>query len=172
MDRNRLAKLLIIFAALNFSACGGAAVSAGGDSKTAPTPPAADAAAPAPRVGANAATPAAATTLPQSSGGAAGRQGASPASGPRGAGSAPPAVMPTPQVGTGGNDFFLFTQARAALNNDSELKAANLVIEVKGGVVTLNGAVASASLKSKAEQLARDAGAKAVRNQLRVSGGR
>ncbi len=65
--------------------------------------------------------------------------------------SAPPAKVPTPQIGSGGNDFFLFTQARAAVNADPELKAANLVIEVKDGVVTLSGTVASAALKSKAE---------------------
>jgi osmotically-inducible protein OsmY len=35
--------------------------------------------------------------------------------------------------------------------------------------VTLSGTVASAALKSKAEQLARGAGPKDVRNQLRVS---
>ncbi|HEX8293485.1 MAG TPA: BON domain-containing protein [Pyrinomonadaceae bacterium] len=80
--------------------------------------------------------------------------------------------MPTPQIGSGGNDFFLFTQARAAINNDSDLKAANVVVDVKGGVVTLSGAVANAALKSKAEQLARGAGSKEVRNQLRVSAGR
>ena len=44
------------------------------------------------------------------------------------------------------------------------------VIEVKEGVVTLSGTVASAALKSKAEQLARGAGSKGVKNQLRVSG--
>jgi osmotically-inducible protein OsmY len=80
--------------------------------------------------------------------------------------------MPTPQIGSGGNDLFLFTQARSAINNDSDLKAANVVIDVKGGVVTLSGTVASAALKSKAEQLARGAGSKEVRNQLQVAGGR
>jgi osmotically-inducible protein OsmY len=80
--------------------------------------------------------------------------------------------MPTPRIGSGGNDLFLFTQARAAINDDADLKAANLVIEVKEGVVTLSGAVASAALKSKAEQLARGAGAKDVRNQIRVSAAR
>lgn len=89
----------------------------------------------------------------------------------RKAGGAPAAKMPTPQIGSGGNDFFLFTQARAAINNDPDLKAASVVVEVKGGVVTLSGTVANAALKSKAEQLARGAGSKEVRNQLRVSGG-
>jgi hypothetical protein len=35
----------------------------------------------------------------------------------------------------------------------------------------LSGMVASATLKSKAEQLVREAGPKTVRNQLRVSAG-
>lgn len=175
MDRNRLVKLLIITATLNFSACGGAAEKAGGDTKTANTSPAVNAPAPPPKTDgvANAvATPAAATTLPASTGGAATGQGASNASESRRAGGAPPANMPTPQIGTGGNDFFLFTQARAAIQNDADLKAANVVIDVKGGVVTLSGTVANAALKSKAEQLARGAGSKEVRNQLRVSAGR
>jgi len=99
-------------------------------------------------------------------------QGTPPASESRAARGAPPAKMPTPQVGSGGNDLFLFTQARAAVNADPELKAANLIVEVKEGVVTLSGTVASAALKAKAEELARGAGVKAVRNQLRVSAGK
>jgi osmotically-inducible protein OsmY len=79
--------------------------------------------------------------------------------------------MPTPRIGSGGNDFFLFTQARAAINADPELKGANVVLDVKEGTVTLSGTVASAAQKSKAEQLVREAGLKAVRNQLRVGTG-
>jgi hypothetical protein len=107
-----------------------------------------------------------------SSGEAAARPSTSPASGSRGAGSAPQAKAPAPQIGSGGNDLFLFTQARAAVNDDADLKAANLIIEVKEGVVTLSGNVASAALKSKAEELARGVGAKDVKNQLRVSAAR
>jgi hypothetical protein len=175
MDRNGLIKLLIISAALNFSACGGAVEKAGGDSKAAVASPGVNAATPPPKTDsvANAvATPAAATTLPASAGEPAARQGASTASESRKAGGAPAAKMPSPQIGSGGNDLFLFTQARAAINSDSDLKAANVVVDVKGGVVTLSGAVTSAALKSKAEQLARGAGAKEVRNQLRISAGR
>lgn len=80
--------------------------------------------------------------------------------------------MPKPQIGSGGNDLFLFTQARAAINNDADLKAANVVVDVKEGVVTLSGTVASAALKSKAEELARGVGPKDVKNQLKVSAGR
>ncbi|MCM3874663.1 MAG: BON domain-containing protein [Pyrinomonadaceae bacterium] len=82
----------------------------------------------------------------------------------------PVSGVPTPQVGTGGSDFFLFTQARAALGADEELKAANVVIDVKAGLLTLSGTVANADQKSKAEQLVRAVdGVKAVKNQLRIS---
>jgi len=80
------------------------------------------------------------------------------------------ASVPPPQVGTGGSDFFLFTQARSALGADNGLKAANIVIDVKSGLLTLSGTVANADQKSKAEQLVRAVdGVKAVKNQLRVS---
>lgn len=80
--------------------------------------------------------------------------------------------IPKPQIGTGGSDFFLFTQARSALSADAELKAANIMIDVKAGVLTLSGTVANAAQKSKAEQMVRSlGGVKAVKNQLRVSGG-
>lgn len=178
MNRNRLAYILTLAAALNFSGCGGAAESAGGDGKAAAATPAANAATnPTPAAAAVNANTAAASTeagaaAPTSAGEAAGRQAAPTASPSRGAGGATPAKAPTPQIGSGGNDFFLFTQARAAINNDPELKAANLVVEVKEGVVTLSGTVASAALKSKAEELARGAGSKSVRNQLRVAAAR
>jgi hyperosmotically inducible periplasmic protein len=171
MIRNRLAKLLIIAAALNFSACGGVNEKTGGDGKAADAAPSVNA--PSPTPAANVATTA--DTTPNSkapSGVATARPGASPTSESRGTGNAPPAKMPTPQIGSGGNDLFLFTKARAAVNADPELKAANLIVEVKEGVVTLSGTVASAALKSKAEELARGAGPKDVRNQLRVSAGK
>lgn len=175
MNRNRLAYILILTAALNFSACGGPAESAGGNNnKAAAATPAANAATnPAPATAAvNANTVAASAetvaATPAPVGDAAARQATPAASPSRTSGSTPTAKAPAPQIGSGGNDFFLFTQARAAINNDPELKAANLIVEVKEGVVTLSGTVASAALKSKAEQLARGAGSKSVRNQLRV----
>lgn len=80
------------------------------------------------------------------------------------------AGAPSPQINTGGSDFFLFTQARAALGADHELKAANIVIDVKAGLLTLGGTVANAEQKSKAEQLVRAVeGVKAVKNRLRIS---
>jgi hyperosmotically inducible protein len=180
MKRNGLIKLLILVAALNYSGCGGAANSAGGDSKTASASTGVNAASPTPTaesVASAVATPAAAPAATVSAGdaAAAARQGSSstsPTSETRNANSAPQAKMPKPQIGSGGNDLFLFTQARAAINNDADLKAANVVVDVKEGVVTLSGTVASAALKSKAEELARGVGPKDVKNQLKVSAGR
>lgn len=176
MDRNRLAHLIILAAALGLSACGGAAESSGGDTKAANVSPAANAASPAPSTDSTAGvtTPNANTApaVPASASVPAAQQGTSPAPESRASVNAPSAKMPKPQIGSGGSDLFLFTQARAAINNDADLKAANLIVEVKEGVVTLSGNVASAALKSKAEELARGAGAKDVKNQLRVSAGR
>lgn len=82
------------------------------------------------------------------------------------------ATAPKPQIGSGGNDFYLFTQARAALAADPELKGANFILEVKEGVLTLSGAVASAEQKSRAEQVVRGvSGVKSVKNQIKVSAG-
>lgn len=79
---------------------------------------------------------------------------------------------PDPKIGTGGNDFYLFTQARGVLNADSELKNSNIVIDVKNGNATLSGTVSNAEQKSRAEQLVRALnGITGVKNQLNVSAG-
>jgi osmotically-inducible protein OsmY len=161
MNRDRFAHLIILAAALGFAACGGAADNPGGDSKTANTSQTVNAASTAP------ATDGAANAAAMSTNTAPAPAPASSASA-----NAPAVKTPKPQIGSGGNDLFLFTQARAAVNDDADLKASNLIIEVKEGVVTLSGNVASAALKSKAGELARGAGAKDVKNQLRVSAGR
>lgn len=172
MNRNR--QVILLAAALVFSGCGAAGEKAGGESTGAAAASNVGAPSPAPSADGGAdGTPANASAVAPTSStkGGAGQQGASRAGGPRGAADTPPAKMPTPQIGSGGNDFFLFTQARAAVNADPELKAANLVLDVKEGVVTLSGAVASAAQKSRAEQLVREAGSQTVKNQLRVSAG-
>ncbi|MCA1616914.1 MAG: glycosyltransferase, partial [Acidobacteria bacterium] len=121
--------------------------------------------------GANAANAVTGTT-PPAAGGAAARPGATPAGGSRTASSAAPANVPKPQIGSGGNDLYLFTRARGVIGTDAELKAANIVVEVKDGVATLSGTVASDAQKSKAEQLTLGVGVKTVKNQLRVSAGK
>lgn len=78
---------------------------------------------------------------------------------------------PNPQIGTGGNDLFLLTQTRAVLDADTELKTSKITVDVRAGVLTLNGTVANATQKVKAEQLVRRVdGVKEVRNRLRMQG--
>ena len=165
MDTNRLKILITLAAALTLVGCDAAPEKAGRDSASAvsnansrsPTPAAAEVS-----NAATANTPAPSNPTPA---------GASQVNADRAAKGASAAAVPTPRIGSGGNDFFLFTQARAAINSDAELRAANPTLDVKEGVATLTGTVANAALKAKAEDLVRDAGSKAVRNQLRVSAG-
>lgn len=85
-------------------------------------------------------------------------------------GNAQPSSMPQPQIGTGGNDFFQFTKARAAIDADPDLKSTNIVIDVKDGVLTMSGTVASADQKLKAERLMSGvAGFKKVNNRLQIT---
>lgn len=80
------------------------------------------------------------------------------------------ANAPSSQIGSGGNDLFLFTKARSALDSAAGLKSSTITIEVKAGVVTLSGAVANAAHKSQAEQLVREVdGVRAVNNRLRIA---
>jgi len=79
---------------------------------------------------------------------------------------------PEPKLGSGGNDFYLFTKARGALNADDELKNSNVIINISEGVLTLTGTIANPSQKTRAEQLMRSVeGVKGVKNQLRISAG-
>lgn len=166
--------LLALAAAAGLSGCGGAAGDAGGNGARVAASPGANVAGPAPAAGgANQIGPAggAAVSPSPSAAGGATQPSANLRGGGRG-GDAQQAKAPAPQIGSGGNDFSLFTQARGALNSDAELKAANITVEVKEGVVTLSGALASDGQKSKAERLVRAVGGvKDVKNQLRVSGG-
>ncbi len=83
--------------------------------------------------------------------------------------SSPPVKDPTPQIGSGGSDLVLFTQARGALSSDQELLNA-VIIEIKEGNVTLTGNVSSAAQKTKAGQLVQAVkGVKSVKNNLRVA---
>lgn len=78
------------------------------------------------------------------------------------------AKEPVPQIGSGGNDLVLFTQARNALNSEQEL-INSVIIEIKEGNVTLTGSVTSAAQKAKAGQLVQSVkGIKSVKNNLRV----
>lgn len=175
MNRNRLNILLIVAALLVLSGCSDSGEKAGGKSADATAPSNSNAAsvAPTPDGVANVTTASGASVGPAQPAANAGvaQPVASPGGGTRGGNNAPPAKMPTPQIGSGGNDFYLFTKARGALSADAELKAANVVVDVKEGNITLSGTVKSAEQKSKAEQLVRAVGSKSIKNQLRVSNG-
>lgn len=175
MKRNRLLILLTLAAASVLSGCGGAAERAGDNSARPAAPPDVNASSAAPAAdGAARAAPAdgAVAAPPPSAAGGATQPDTTLKGGERGVVKVQQANTPKPRIGSGGNDFFLFTQARGALNADAELKAANVTVEVKEGVVTLSGALASAAQKSKAEQLVRAVGGvRDVKNRLRVSGG-
>jgi len=81
----------------------------------------------------------------------------------------PPVKIPTPQIGSGGDDLVLFTQVRGALSPDQELQNA-VIIEIKEGNVTLTGNVSSAAQKTKAGRLVQAVkGIKSVQNNLRVT---
>ncbi len=167
MDRNNLAASLAFCAALALSGCAGAGSASGGSGNAVNNTQPAGAVANA--------TPATNTTQappPPSAGNNATAAAVTTPTGAGGGEKAKAADVPRPQIGSGGNDLFLFTQARAALGSDAELKGANPVVEVKDGVLTLSGTVTTAAQKSRAEQVARGInGVKAVRNQLRVSAG-
>ncbi|MDT7808845.1 MAG: hypothetical protein QOJ70_2658 [Acidobacteriota bacterium] len=176
MNINRAAILIILGAGLALSACGGAVDKTSSDNSTAPNTTinvntAASSSTTGGGANANAVNANAVATNTMAGGAASPQQpGASQSSASHGASNTAPTKVPTPQIGSGGNDFFLFTKVHAAFNNDPELKTANVVIDVKDGVVTLSGTVANAALKSKAEELARGTGTKSIKNQLRVAG--
>ncbi|MCA1634754.1 MAG: BON domain-containing protein [Acidobacteria bacterium] len=176
MNRNKLISLLTLAAPLAFAGCGvGGGETAGGNRNGGTTPSSLNASSPVPVAGATNSAPAngaAGAPSPVTTGGATPQTGAAPKGSDRASVNAPQANAPKPQIGSGGNDFYIFTQARGALNSDPELKSANITVEVKQGIVTLSGGLASAAQKAKAEQLVRAVGGvKDVKNQLRVSGG-
>lgn len=165
MDTNRLKILITLAAALTLAGCDAAPEKAGRDRASAVSNANSRSPAPAAAALSNAAT---ANTPAPSNPTSAGASQVNAAGAAKGASAA---AVPTPRIGSGGNDFFLFTQARAAINSDAELRAANLTLDVREGVATLTGTVANAALKSKAEELVQGAGPRTVRNQLRVSAG-
>ncbi|MGI8670056.1 MAG: BON domain-containing protein [Aridibacter sp.] len=83
--------------------------------------------------------------------------------------SSSPKKIPTPEIGSGANDMFIFTQINGKLSSDKEL-VNTVTAEIKEGIVTLTGKVANEDQKKKAEQLVREVqGVKGVKNNLRVS---
>lgn len=82
---------------------------------------------------------------------------------------APAANMPTPKIGSGGDDMALFAQVRNAFSADQELFN-GVIVEIKEGNASLSGKVTSEEKKKKAEQLVQAVrGIKSVKNNVRVA---
>jgi hyperosmotically inducible protein len=73
-------------------------------------------------------------------------------------------------IGSGGNDFYLFSKIHGELSQDEQLKNSNIIVNINAGMVTLTGTVANAEQKARAEQLAHGVeGVKGIKNQLRIA---
>lgn len=73
-------------------------------------------------------------------------------------------------IGTGVNDGWLWVKTRFDLAAADDLRDSTINVDVDNAVVTLSGTVASASQKTRAEQVAKTVeGVKSVRNQLKVA---
>ena len=80
----------------------------------------------------------------------------------------PAANMPTPKIGSGGDDLALFAQVKSAFSADQELFN-GVIVEIKEGNATLTGKVPSEEKKKKAEQIVQSVnGIKSVKNNVRV----
>jgi hypothetical protein len=91
--------------------------------------------------------------------------------------SKPPATAvgkpPERVIGSGGNDFYLFSKIHGEMGQDEQLKNSNIVVNISDGVVTLSGTVATPEQKARAEQLAHGVeGVKSIKNQLRIAAGK
>lgn len=72
-------------------------------------------------------------------------------------------------VGTGLNDGWLWVKAKFDLAAADDLRDSTINVDVDNAVVTLSGTVASATQKTKAEQVAKGIeGVKSVKNMLKV----
>ena len=73
-------------------------------------------------------------------------------------------------IGTGANDGWLWTKARAVLATTDDLRDSTINIDVDNAVVLLSGTVATQAQKTKAAQVAKGVeGVKRVDNELVVS---
>jgi hypothetical protein len=73
-------------------------------------------------------------------------------------------------VGSGLNDGWLWVKTRFDLAGANDLRDSTINVDVSNAVVTLSGTVASASQKTRAEEVAKAVdGVKSVRNDLKVS---
>lgn len=76
---------------------------------------------------------------------------------------------PSPIIGSGGNDFALFTRTRGVLESDAQLKGTEIVITVKDGVITLTGQVSNDGQLQRALKLVKGVeGVKGAHSQLTI----
>ena len=73
------------------------------------------------------------------------------------------------KIGSGANDLWLWTKARAALAAADDLPDTGINVDVDNAVLTLTGAVAGNEQKARAGQVARVEGVTRVVNNLTVS---
>ena len=74
-------------------------------------------------------------------------------------------------IGTGANDGWLWTKARAVLAATDDLRDSTINVDVDNAVVTLSGTVATQAQKTKAAEVTKALdGVKSVKNNLTVSG--
>lgn len=73
-------------------------------------------------------------------------------------------------IGSGPNDLWLWTKTRAALLTTDDLRESTIDVDVANEVVTLEGTVATAAQRTRAEQVAKGIeGVKSVKNTLKVA---
>ncbi|MEJ7578317.1 MAG: BON domain-containing protein [Pyrinomonadaceae bacterium] len=73
-------------------------------------------------------------------------------------------------VGSGVNDGWIWTKARAALTTENDLRDSTVNVDVDNAVVTLTGTVANQSQKTRAQTVVNALdGVKSVKNNLQVS---
>lgn len=73
-------------------------------------------------------------------------------------------------IGTGLNDGWFWVKTRFDLAGANDLRDSTINVDVDNAVVTLSGTVASATQRTRAEEVAKSVeGVKSVRNQLKVS---
>lgn len=79
------------------------------------------------------------------------------------------AVLLSPAAAQKGKEGVIYDQVKMRLANDPDIKGGNLTVDVKNGIVTLEGKVSKDRFKLKAEKLAKKVkGVTEVVNKLTV----
>lgn len=74
------------------------------------------------------------------------------------------------KIGSGAEDLWIWTKARAALASADDLRDSTIKVDVDNNAVTLSGSVPTAAQKSNAEQVVRGVeGVTGVKNEIQVA---